>query len=449
MKKLSCSLLTLCFALMGTQAFAVQSYTMDEAVKKALKDNRSIISAQKSSEASKSALYSARGAFGPSVNASYSMTHDPLSDFQKRLANGADIDENTYTFGAEIRQPLFKGFQLLNTAQKAKLQSEYDELQLKKTNISITNQVQTSFLQYLMAQESVQSAKKAVERAKEQLGIAQTGYDLGVRPKIDVLQAQYELSSSEATLIENENNQNSVRASLNALLNIPVEQETDYVGKLDSVPYQIAFEEAVKKAFSQLPDVKMAEKSMNMAEKDMGIALGTFLPSIDGVIQYTSTGRNWETSENLKTYQRDPSLFLQQPLENTTYSIQATMNVFNSGQDYFKVRQAKQTVEALKAQVELAYNNAALNVKVCLLKLQDAFRTVEVSTRALDSARQSYYDAKTRYEYQLGTNLEMLTAQSDLADAELAYISSKANYLMALSNMFAALGEINPNLETK
>lgn len=445
MKKLS--LLALCFALFGTQAFASQTtYTMEEAVNKALADNRSIISAQKTRDASKSALYAARGAFGPSVDVSYAITHDPLSDFQKTLLNNADTDETTYTFGVEVRQPLFQGFQLLNTAQKAKLQSQYDELQLRKTNISIANQVQTAFLQYLMAEESVQSAKKAVERAQEQLDTATNGYEIGTRPKIDVLQARYELSSSEATLIENENNLNSVRANLNALLNIPVEMDTDYIGKLDSVPYKIAFEDAVKKAFAQLPDIQMAEKSMNMAEKDMGVALGSFLPKIDAVLQYTSTGANWDTSDELLTYKNNPSLYTQQPLENTTYGIQATMNVFNSGQDFFNVRQAKHNVDALKAQVELAYNNAALNVKVCLLTLQDAARTVEVSTRALDSARQSYYDAKTRYEYQIGTNLEMLTAQSDLADAELAYISSKANYLIALSNTYAALGEIKPNL---
>lgn len=446
MKKLS--LIALCFALFtGTQAFAAEStYTMEEAVKKALVDNRSIISAQKSSEASKSALYSARGAFGPSVNASYAITHDPTSDLQKSLLQGNDLDETTYSFGVEVRQPLFQGFQLLNQAQKAKLQSEYDELQLMKTNISIVNQVQTAFLQFLMAEESVLSAQKAVARADEQRSIATEGYQVGIRPKIDVLQAEYELSSSEAKLIENENNLNNVRAKLNSLLNLPVEKNVNYVGRLDSIPYSITFEEAVKKAFAQLPDVKMAEKSMNMAEKDMGIALGTFLPKIDGIIQYMSTGSNWKTNDMLKSYKSNPQLYVSEPLENTTIGLQATMNIFNSGQDYFKVRQAKQGVEALKAQVELAYNNAALNVKVCLLQLQDALRTVDVSARALDSARQFYDDAKTRYEYQIGTNLEMLTAQSDLADAELAYISSKANYLISLSNLYVSLGEIKPNL---
>lgn len=448
MKKLS--LFAFCFALLAAPAYAAEStYTMEQAVKKAMVDNRSIISAQKSSEASKSALYSARGAFGPSITASYAITHDPYSDLQKDLVMENDFDETLYTFGAQLRQPLFQGFQLLNNAQKAKLQSEYDELQLKKTNIAIVNQVQIAFLQYLMAEESVLSAQKAVARADEQRSIAAEGYQVGVRPKIDLLQAEYELSSSEARLIENENNLNSVRAKLNSLLNLPVEKDVNYVGKLDTVLYSITFEEAVKKAFVQLPDVKMAEKSMNMAEKDLGIARGTFLPRIDGIIQYTAAGRNWKADETPRAYKKDPTLAVSSPRENTTFGIQATMNVFNSGQDFFKVRQAKHGVEALKAQVELAYNNAALNVKVCLLQLQDALRTVDVSKRALDSARQFYDDAKTRYEYQIGTNLEMLTAQSDLADAELNFISAKANYLISLSNLYVSLGEIKPDLNTK
>ncbi len=438
-------LFSLCLAFFTTNAFAASSsYTMEQAVQKALADNRSIISSEKKSEASKSALWAARGAFGPGVNASYQISHDPHSDALKKLK-----DETIYTFGVEVRQPLFQGFQLLNAAQKAKLKSEYDTLQVKKTNIAIANEVQTAFLQYLMAEESVDSAYQSVQRAKEQLGIAKDGYNLGLRPKIDVLQAEYELSSTEATLIENENNKNSLKAKLNALLNIPVEQDTTFVGKLESVPYSFVFEEEVKKAFTQLPDVQMAEKSMNMAEKDMNIALGSFLPKIDGVIQYSTFGSDWDADGNLRSHQVDPTLRITTPSENTTYSIVGTMNLFSTGQKYFRVREAKSGVEALQAQVELAYNNAALNVKVCILKLQDAFRTVEVSTRALESARKSYDDAKTRYEYQLGTNLEMLTAQSDLAEAELLYISSKANYLVALSNMYAAVGEINPSLTKK
>ncbi len=442
MKKI---LFTAILALAFTNPASASAYTftMKEAVVQALKANPNAISADKQAEASKSALNVTRGAFGPSINTGYVIERDPHPSAIDKLK-----DETTYAWNLTVTQPLFTGFNLLNSTQKAKLEFEYQTLQVRKTDINIASTVQSLFLQYLMAEESVASSKQSLARAKVQLGIAKSGYDLGLRPKIDVLQAELDMSSTEATLIENENNRDSFRAQLNSMLNIPVDADSSYVGSLEIIPFEIEFASAVEKAFVQLPDVQMAEKSLGKAEKDLGIARSSFLPQITAGMEYSTIGGDWSASGNLRaTRSMSQQAKMLEPTENTTFNITAQMNLFSSGQKYFKVKQAKSGVEALQAQVELAFNTAALNVKTSLLKLQDAGRTVDVAIRSLDSARQSYSDAKIRYEYQLGTNLEMLTAQSDLAEAELAYISSKAGYLMALSTIYVALGEIHPALK--
>jgi len=426
-----------------SQAFAAEyTFTMKEAVLQALMTNPSAMTVDKQAEASKSARNAALGGFGPSVNTGYRILKDPHPTALAQLQ-----DETTYAWSVDVTQPLFTGFKLLNTVQKANLEFAYRKLQVRKTDISIANTVQSLFLQYLMAEESVVSSKQSLERARVQLGIAKAGYELGLRPKIDVLQAEFDMSSTEATLIENENNRDSFRAQLNAMLNIPVETDSTYVGSLELIPFKMEFARAVEKAFIQLPDVEMAQKSMEKAEKDLGIARSVFFPQVTAGLEYSTIGSGWRANGDLlATNSMNAMDNLLNPTENTTFNITAGMNIFSSGQKYFRVREAKFGVEALEAQVELAFNTAALNVKTSLLMLQNAARMIEVSIRSLDSARQSYSDAKMRYEYQLGTNLEMLTAQSDLADAELNYISSKAGYLVALSNMYASIGEIHPSL---
>ncbi len=411
---------------------AEYTFTMEEAVRQAIKANPQKIMSEKYVEASRSSLSASRSAFGPSLDLRYELTHMPADH---ELRQNPNHSENTVTFFLELSQPIFTGFELLNTAQKAELEVEKKELDLMRTKIDIATQVQAAFLQYLMAVESVASSQKSLERAKVQLETATSGFNIGLRPKIDVLQAQYDMTSTEAILIENENSRERFKAQLNSLLNIPVESDTDYVGNLDLIPFQMEFNSAVNRAFANLPDIQIAQKTMEQAGKDLGIAKGSFLPTVAAAIRYTATGDQLDASSE---YQKH---------EDTNYVLQFEWNLFKSGQRYFKVKEVKSTIDALTAAVELAYNTAALNVKTTLLQLQDATRTVDVATRALDSARQSYEDAKVRYESQLGTNLEMLTAQSDLADAELAFISSKANYLIALSSFYAAIGEIHPNLD--
>lgn len=434
-------LLTLTFLCVFTSVSHAsdQVFTMEEAVKRALEANPNAISVEKMAEASKSGRNAARSAFGPTLSTGYRVTHTPLSE-----SLTVPMYETAYGWTIEAKQPIFTGFQLLSNAQKASLEYEYQTLQVQKTDIALTNMVQTSFLQYLMSLESVASSLKSLERAKEQLKTATAGYNLGLRPKIDVLQAQFDMTSTEATLIENESNRDSFRAKLNSLLNIPVDTSTKYVGSLDVKPYKIEFSIAVEKAFAQLPDVQMAQKSLAKAEKDLGLARSAFYPQIYAGFEWSTIGEDWTAHGGLVGY--DPTN-IGKPYNTTTFSLNASIPIFTSGQRYFNTKQASSGVDALKAQVELAYNTAALNVKTSLLTLHDSFRTVEVADRALDSARQSYADAKIRYESQLGTNLEMMTAQSDLADAELLLISSKANYLVALSNLYSSLGEIHPALD--
>jgi outer membrane protein len=100
----------------------------------------------------------------------------------------------------------------------------------------------------------------------------------------------------------------------------------------------------------------------------------------------------------------------------------------------------------MESAVRSAINSCAYTVRSCLLSAQDAFRSVQVSEKAVISARESYEDARMRYELQSGSYLDLLTAQTALSDAELAEISSRTSYLLALSQLYEAIGDIHPDL---
>lgn len=53
-----------------------------------------------------------------------------------------------------------------------------------------------------------------------------------------MLQAELEVSRSEAVLIQCENSRDICRAQLNTLLNLRVDADTDYVGDLNTVPFK-------------------------------------------------------------------------------------------------------------------------------------------------------------------------------------------------------------------
>ena len=121
--------------------------------------------------------------------------------------------------------------------------------------------------------------------------------------------------------------------------------------------------------------------------------------------------------------------------------------LLTAGKRYFATRQIESNIAALEAQMLSAYNTTAYELKSYLLNLQNADRMILVAERALRSAKTSYDNAVMQYQLQAGTNLDLLTAQSNLANAELTLTSAKSNYLVALSQLYTAMGEIHPDLK--
>lgn len=418
-------------ALLAPLPARAATYTMDEAVRQALESNPGVESSRQSVDAAESGRKAARSSFGPSVSSTYSYT-------RYNEDRPSRHEHNAYAWSVGASQPLFTGFNLLNTYQKAALQKDNQVLQLDNTRLNIVAQVQAQFLAYLKAQENIRSTERSLERARAQLALARASYNVGARPRLDVLQAELDVTRTEATLIQNENARDIYRAQLNTLLNLPVDAPTDYVGDLQTVPFDLGLEECLELAFRQRPDLLMAQKSVEIAEKDLGITRSSFYPKLSAALNWSASGSRADAAG---------SRYSPTGYSEWQAGLTATWDLFTSGKRWFNTKQAASQIAALEAQLQAAFNDSAYEVKSYLLNAQDAKRMIAVAERSVASAQESYNDAKMRYELQLGTNLDLLTAQSDLATAELSLISAKTDYLTALSRLYVAIGEIHPGLD--
>lgn len=210
---------------------AAVTFTMEEAVNQALRVNPGVESARHSLDAAESGRKAARAGFGPSIGLNYGAT---LYDKDRPARNA----KKEYSYGVTVSQPLFTGFNLLNAYQKAELQEDEKELELENSRLALVGQVQARFLEYLKAQENIRSTRRSLERSRAQLALARASYEVGARPRLDVLQAELDVSRNEAVLIQCENSRDICRAQLNTLLDLKVDADTDYVGDLKTVPFR-------------------------------------------------------------------------------------------------------------------------------------------------------------------------------------------------------------------
>ena len=408
---------------------AGEVFSMEAAVMRALEKNPDIENAHYSLQAAESSKKAARSSFGPSVSASYGYT--------RYSEERSGRERNATTAAVKLSQPLFTGFNLLNSLQKAELQEERQALQLESQKLAVAGDVQEAFISYLKAQESVKSAQRSLKRAKVQLDMASTAVRIGLRPRLDVLQAEVDVAQQEAQLIKHENDRAVWLTRLNTLLAMPADADADYQGSLSVYPFEGTLEACFQKAMDQRPDLLMARKAVEIALKDLGITRSAFWPQVSLNAAWNTSGSTLKAagSRNSKTGYADAE-----------GGVSISWTLFNSGKRWFLNEQGERQVKALEAAVRSSINNCAYTVRSNLLSAQDAYRSVQVSSRAVTRAKESYEDARMRYELQSGSWLDLLTAQEALSNAELSEISSRANCLLALSKLYKNMGELRPDL---
>lgn len=408
--------------------------TMPDAVNRSLEFNPSLGSQEAQGRSSEESRKSARGAFGPRLGMSYSTAK------QERTSSPATVKPpkmGSYSWGVEISQPVFQGFRLLANYQKAALQADSDKAALRNAELSMTEQVQAQFLNLLRYEESVRSERDALARLRDQLRITTAFFDVGLRPRLDVLQAEVDVYQAENSVIIAENNRETSHARLNTLLGIPASAQVNYTGQLAHVPFSRSLEQCLEAAYRQRPDLYMAAKSVEIAGKNQQAVQSDYYPQVEGYYNVTQSG-------NTPDLQKDGS----NGSRSQTWEVgaRATWNVFQWGTTYYADKEAGWLVTKMRYEAENLKLSVGYDIKSKLLAVREAEKRINVAEKTVEQATEAYNVALARYQEQVGTNFDVLDASSKLTTAQAALTGAKADYLTALSQLFVAMGEFQPDL---
>lgn len=406
------------------------SLTMAQAVKKALSDNPRVAAAQAGARAAAEGVKAARGAFGPALGASYSITAA-----EQPISNTAGRQQAVLRTG--LTQELFAGFKTLATWQQAALEAERQKENQRDTDLILVQQVQENYLEFLKAVENIRSARDALERLQSQRQVTEAFFNEGLRPRLDVLQADVDVSRAEAALIQAENTRSTQAARLNTLLNLPVTDVIAYTGSLDPVPFSFGFAQCLERASRQRPDLRMAALAVDIAGKEREKVQSGYYPRVNATLSWSTRGSGLDAagSSGMRT-----------GYSNREVTLNADWTVFDWGQTWYADRQAGFLQTRLKAEAENLGQEVAYEIKSRLLMAGDAEKRITVAQKAVVQAREAYDAAVARYQSQVGTNTDVLDALAKLSLEEAGLTGAKADYLSALSRLYVAMGEIHADL---
>ncbi len=432
MKRVMCCACVIALFAFSFSAWAAETLTMRDAVEMGIKANPSILAAREALMASDYAVKSAKAAFGPSMSTQYGYTR--LDERPQAFGQTSGALDN-WELAFNVHQPLFTGFNLLTSHEKAILQKEQVASQIDNAELQLVVAIQDAFLRLLQARENVRSAEDSLVRLRSQLKVNTAFYEVGLRPKLDMLQAEVDVATAEQLLLAATNNEATVKAQLNTLLGKSVDADVEYVGELRYFPFSLTLQDCLERAADERPDLRIARQAVMLAEKDKDLAAVPYYPQVGADFNYIRAG------EDPMVHGGDyhtPSQW------NAQLGLKWTF--FEWGKTYYGEKQAEKNVSRLGQEYRNLENEAEFEVKKSFLQIGSAEKRIAAARQGLVAAKESYRMAVARYEAQVGTNTDVLDAQAKQTQSEALLNEALSDYGRAVAGLYGAMGKKNPEL---
>lgn len=425
--------LILCVFFWATQAVA-REYTLESAIDRALRINPTL-------EEKIHALESARMEIG--VSQSYFWPRLSLVASTSRLKNSGSygsVDELSNTIrskGLRATWSLFAGFAHLNNLQRARIEKDIAAEELRHAELELIANIQMEFFALLQARRDLRYVEDSIRRITAQLEAAQSFSDVGMAPYVNVLQNKVELSQAQEQLITTRNAIRTAEMRLNRYLGHSPEENIAYKGALEDYPRKDDYTEkkALELAGKNRPDIRIAQKSIEAAEKTMLATAGEALPQVDLTSDWMTSSRDY-ADRRYTDYDR----------EYWSVGVNVTWPFFEGGRTAFGVARDRERVRGLRAAYRDTLAAARTDVLTALMDIRAAREVCQTAQEGLKVAEETYAMASERYRSKVGTVTELIDAQTRLTEAETRISKALADFQSARAKLFFHMGLKNTSL---
>jgi outer membrane protein TolC len=281
------------------------------------------------------------------------------------------------------------------------------------------------YLEALRAGASVVAAEANVELAQALLKLAQDQRNTGVATGVDVTRAQTRLAEQQVGLAQAQTASEQARLNLQRVIGLPLGSSLTLTDQLRFTEEPLpAVETAVAQADQNRREVQVAAEQSRVSQLERQAVKAEYLPSVEFVGDYGVSGITPSNSD----------------LPTRRVAVQVNVPIFNGGLTRGRLtaaasrqRQTELELSNIRGQVEEDVRLALTTLRTAAVQVRAADESVMLAQRELEMARD-------RFKSGVGDNLEVVSAQTSLANARDARVTALAQHNAARLNLAAALG---------
>jgi outer membrane protein TolC len=305
-----------------------------------------------------------------------------------------------------------------------------------KADIATRGLVSTVVQDYyglVVAQRRLANAQLSLQEAQRFLDITQKQEQGGEAAHADVVKAQLQVEQRQREVQDAQLAIDKARLTLAVLIFPDFNQNYTVTDDLQTVNPLPAFREVETQATSTSPDIQAAQANLRQETAGLSSARLAYYPTFSFDYWYGIDAN--QVSIYNQNHQRQIGSVAQGSI---------TIPIWTWGAQQSRVRQA--LLKQKEAQIELTFaqRQLAANINSFYLEARVASTQLDSLRRAVDLSAESLRLTLLRYQAGEATALEVVDAQSTLAQARNAYDDGLARYRVALGNLQTLTGNLTP-----
>jgi outer membrane protein len=404
------------------------SLSLHEAVKLALKQNPHLLAARLEALESKQTTKIIRSVFLP--KASLSLVEQSIR-FNAATLIGQEAPPysigpySNVQLGSNFDVPLvavaaWRSYQAQKQRERAAM---FDAANTQETIASI---VVNQYLALQRARATERAVQSRIELARALLHLADDQLTQGTGTHTDALRAEFELQVERQNLVAAQADTRGFGYGLAQVLGLNADQYIITTEELNAHDEEVPDEqESLAEALTTRPDLSALEALTGAARYDEKASSTERWPEIHFDGYWAQSGRSPNSA--LPVY---------------TYEAKMRVPIFTGGRIGAESNRSKLAAAQSKVTVTDRRNAITQEVRTALSSLQAAREELQLSTEALRLSTREVIESRDRFQAGVTNNIEVITAQTSLAQATDSQIGAMYRLQQAKADLSRARGRI-------
>ena len=423
-----------------------QPFTLQQAIDFAVKQNVSVRNAQLDAVSAEARIKEVKSSALPQLGIAGSLSNNliiqriflPPAFFQLPESAGpqpAQFGVNYSANGtASLSQVLYSAS--LNVGLRAA--ATYRELAQRSTEgtkITVAEQVAKAYYGVLVAQERAKLLDLNIGRLDTLLRDTRALNKQGFIEKLDVQRLEVQTNNLQA---ERQNVNNLIQLSYALLkfqMGLTVNDDitlTEQLQDRDLAELRQLVEPDPTFQYASRIEYSTLESQIRLAQLDVELTQKGYYPSLAAFANYGyNNGRN-----------RFGDIFTTPWFNSAIVGIQFQIPLYDGGLKKYQIAQKRMTLQKAQNSGELLRNSIDLQIRQSSITLRNGLQTLETQQRNRDLAQEIVRVTQIKYKEGVGSNIEVLSAETSFREAQTNYFASLYDFLIAKVDQDKALGRL-------